>query len=1527
LRVWIALLVFALTAQAAMAQATAGKKKLVLITQSKGFDHAVVKPREGNKPSVVEQGFIDLAAKTGMFDLEHSRDASILTPEKLKQTDIVVFYTTGILPMNPQDLADWVQAGGKFMAIHCGSDTFHDTPAYLNLVCGEFVAHPWHEGDDVTIKVLDPANPTAKPWNDAGDGLTFKEEIYQHKNFMPEKVHVILGLDMEKTKIKKPQFIPIAWCKEEGKGRVYYTSLGHRESTWQNPRYQDHLIAAIKWLNGEAEADVKPNPEISAKEDELAKKVAPPEEKKEPQKKTDKKAEAEPSKLPKLPDGFVINTFAAAPDIKSPATIAVTPDGQLFVGEDEYNTQPKRDPGLARVKLCVDSDRDGKADKFTVFADKLNSPQGMTYVGGTLYVVHAPLLTAFRDTNGDGVADSRVDLVTGLGPAPEGLVHHVPSGLRMGIDGYLYISIGDKGIEKAVGKDGRTVRLWGGGVVRVRADGTMLELFSSHTRNTFDVSLTPYLDAFTRDNTNDGDGWDSRLTQMQRDGEYGYPSLYKHWPDEIVDASAAYGGGSATGTVYVHEPGFPKTFGDCLYTTDWSRGIFYRHEMKREGAGFKPTQEEFVKDVRPVDVDVDAVGHLYLADWGRRDWGNAGPVGIIYLVGVKGASTQPARAPLIDLANATEEMLLTELASPSQIRRVEAQWQLLHRPPSANLAINLRNLAMRRGELYVRVAALFTLKQLQGDDANGMISTLASLPELREFALRGLADRDDQHYGINTQLFAQSLKDLNPRVRVQAAIGIGHLRRRELAAALVPVTADTDPLVRHSAMQSLRQLGAEDECIAALADSSRPDVQGGALRTLREFHTEKTVSAVAQLLQSNPSPALKQQAVLALTKLYHTESKWDGSWWTPRPDTRGPYYVHGPWAQTQRVADLMTALSTDRDVETAKKVLAYMGLVEMKEAVPTLARMIAAAGPVRDDAAGALIAIKASTPESLMALERVATADGFNPDVRAAAAQALAGIEPAKALPIILRLLSKLDIAPKPPQALLEKAADALASRPTTLDRINSVVPFLNAAKAQIRTAAATSLIRSGDVKMREQVNRLWKSADATRLEALLSAVPRLPAESGAPFRDPIHALLKDTRPQLRAGATIALGHLGDASSVKDLVQLASRDPDPLAAVSALAGIDPARTADDQVLVVATLLVDTSAKVQKKNPDSYGKLVSAAQKFISDPRVPGAKATTLRSKLMEPGVVYQYQRTDPIPVPAGGEKTFTTIFPPEQAAAGPFTPFSVGGKEIPWKPLLVNDPQGKQMLGMPGNSVVYLSATVDSPAAGTGYLTCSSDDGLQAWVNGAKVVSNDIDRGLVPDTDKTLVALKAGRNALLFKVNNRASDGGIQARLRTRAAEFDPNDLEEAIRPMKPSLARGRELFTTLGCVKCHTLDKHEDPKGPFLGDAGGKYDAKHLTESILRPSTKIAQGFASERILAKAPTEAAAASDYTGFVTKETADEVQLRDLTGRVTVIPKPNITKRQPQPGSMMPEGLADGLSLDDFGALLGFLKSLK
>src|SRR6185436_17873446 len=145
----------------------------------------------------------------------------------------------------------------------------------------------------------------------------------------------------------------------------------------------------------------------------------------------------------------------------------------------------------------------------------------------------------------------------------------------------------------------------------------------------------------------------------------------------------------------------------------------------------------------------------------------------------------------------------------------------------------------------------------------------------------------------------------------------------------------------------------------------------------------------------------------------------------------------------------------------------------------------------------------------------------------------------------------------------------------------------------------------------------------------------------------------------------------------------------------------------------------------------------------------------------------------------------------EQTPGGPFQSFMVTEKESTWKPLTVADPKGKQVIEMPDNSVVYLSATFTAAAPGSGWLSTGSDDGLQVWINGAKVISKNEDRGLEPDTDRAAVVLKAGTNTLLFKVNNRGGVGGIQSRLRTKVVEFDPDEMLRVARAVKGTPARG----------------------------------------------------------------------------------------------------------------------------------------
>ncbi len=225
---------------------------------------------------------------------------------------------------------------------------------------------------------------------------------------------------------------------------------------------------------------------------------------------------AELPKSVKVPEGFEATLYAAPPELGYPTAVSGAADGTLFVAIDENGSLDAK-PDRGRVLRCIDKDGDGKADEFKVFA-KMDSPRGVIWDGasgtgpGTLYVMHPPNLTAYTDTDSDGVADKEEDLVTGLGfDLKFRGADHTTNGCRLAIDGWIYIAVGDYGAVEAKGKDGNTLHMKGGGVVRVRTDGTGLEYVSRGQRNIYDVAVSPTLEVFTRDNTNDGGAWNDRL--------------------------------------------------------------------------------------------------------------------------------------------------------------------------------------------------------------------------------------------------------------------------------------------------------------------------------------------------------------------------------------------------------------------------------------------------------------------------------------------------------------------------------------------------------------------------------------------------------------------------------------------------------------------------------------------------------------------------------------------------------------------------------------------------------------------------------------------------------------------------------------------------------------------------------------------------------------------------------------------------------------------------------------------------------
>jgi type 1 glutamine amidotransferase len=268
----------AMTANTSAAE-KAAPSRVLMLTQSAGFVHGSVRRPEGDekKLAVAEVAMIQLGEKTGLFSVDCTQDAAAdFTKENLQNYDIVMFYTTGSLPIANADrdyfFKEWLTAKGHgFIGFHSATDTYGDYQPYWDMVGGTFDGHPWGSKNTVTINVHDPENPMMKPF---GHEFTITDEIYQYKNWQPEKVRVLMSLDMSRCKPSAPRHVPVAWVKSYVDGKVYFNNLGHNEATWQDQRYLDSITAGVKWIRGDVECDSTPNPELSKVQEVAAKAAA-----------------------------------------------------------------------------------------------------------------------------------------------------------------------------------------------------------------------------------------------------------------------------------------------------------------------------------------------------------------------------------------------------------------------------------------------------------------------------------------------------------------------------------------------------------------------------------------------------------------------------------------------------------------------------------------------------------------------------------------------------------------------------------------------------------------------------------------------------------------------------------------------------------------------------------------------------------------------------------------------------------------------------------------------------------------------------------------------------------------------------------------------------------------------------------------------------------------------------------------------------------------------------------------------------
>jgi len=527
------------------------------------------------------------------INVTYTTDPADLNTENLQKYDGLVIYANHdeIKPEQDKALTQFVESGKGFIPIHSASFCFQNSPAYIKMVGGQFKTH---KTGTFTAEITNPQHPTMQ-------GITPFEtwdETYVHSQLQPDN-EVLMVRDEEGRKE------PYTWVRTQGKGRVFYTAYGHDERTWDNPSFQKLVGNGILWAVGD-----KPN--------KLLAKYAPPTlaytdannipnyEKRNPAPKLQNPLSSVKSqKLIQVPVGFEVELFAAEPDIVNPISMAWDERGRLWVIETiDYPNEVREEDGVGddRIKICEDTNGDGKADKFTIFADKLNIPTSIVFANGGIIISQAPIFLFLKDTNGDDKADVRQTIITGWGKSD---THAGPSNLKYGLDNKIYGTVGYAAFN---GKENDRNIQFSQGLYRFNPDGKNLEFLAKTSNNTWGLGFTENFDIFlsTANNTH---------------------SAFYYMPDKFTkrlltpgSAPLAQAGKGQPNTGTNTAP-FPKEYWNRIaFVCEPTGRLIHQAILEPDGAGytekdgwnFLASSDEWMG---PVHAEVGPDGAVWVADW------------------------------------------------------------------------------------------------------------------------------------------------------------------------------------------------------------------------------------------------------------------------------------------------------------------------------------------------------------------------------------------------------------------------------------------------------------------------------------------------------------------------------------------------------------------------------------------------------------------------------------------------------------------------------------------------------------------------------------------------------------------------------------------------------------------------------------------------------------------------------------------------------------------------------------------------
>ena len=495
-----------------------------------------------------------------------------------------------------------------------------------------------------------------------------------------------------------------------------------------------------------------------------------------------------------VPPGFTVEVVASEPDLVNPVAMCFDERGRVWVTESLEYPRQSPGPGRDRIKILEDTDGDGRADKFTVFADGLNIPSGIAVGAGGVWVANAPDILFLKDTDGDGRADTREVVVTGFGRFD---THELPNSLSWGPDGWLY---GWNGVFNPahIVHQGKT-HDFTCALFRIHPKTRAFEVFSEGTSNPWGVTWNQNGDAFASACVID------HLWHLTETGYYhrqGGPYPPFTWKIESIvnyqHQLAAY-----CGIQYFDSDAFPAEYRDRLFMGNIHANGLNVDRLTRRGATYQGAPDSdflLANDVwfMPVSQKIGPDGMLYVLDWYDRyhcyQDANRDPAGVDRLKGrlyrVR-YGDKPRSAPT-DLAREGDDALIARLGHPNLYVRETAQRLLRERDDPASrprleaLAFDpAAPLAGRRHALWTligsgRLDPAFHLRLLVDAD-----------PVVRSWGVRAAGNFRDNPPEIRDRVLSLAA-DPAPEVRVQVAVASRKLAGVDPLPVLLTALQGTD---------------------------------------------------------------------------------------------------------------------------------------------------------------------------------------------------------------------------------------------------------------------------------------------------------------------------------------------------------------------------------------------------------------------------------------------------------------------------------------------------------------------------------------------------------------------------------------------------------------------------------------------------------------------------------------------------------------------------------------------------------------